>query len=113
MQKPPDKRGVMEDRLAGIVQAISYAKENNIKLIIHSGDVFNETRPTLDNIYNLNKILVDAEKLGISFLIIAGNHDQPRIKGAFSVPEFFNLVKGMYVFTEPQIFEYEGAVCEL
>lgn len=103
-----NKDGIEADRLAGLRQAIAYAKENNIKLIVHSGDVFNITRPPLDIIYEIEKILMEAEALGIEFLIISGNHDQPKIKNSFNALKFLSLRKHVHVSLSPEIYNYEN-----
>lgn len=95
-----DENGILEDRLMGIRNAIDYAKANGINLIVHSGDVFNTPTPKLSIIYEIEKIFADAEKDGIEFLIISGNHDQSKIKSNFNSLRIFDLVKNVHVFTD-------------
>ena len=91
---------IFQERIKGIKDAIEYAKNNNIKLIVHSGDVFNVPSPKLNFIYELEKILASAENYGIEFLIISGNHDQSKIKSSFNSLKMFDLVRNVHVFNE-------------
>lgn len=100
--------GILEDRLKSIKDAIIYARTNNIKLIIHSGDVFNTPTPKLNVIYELEKIFTDAEKDGIEFLIISGNHDQSKIKSNFNSLKLFDVVKNVHIYTEDGFFNKDG-----
>ncbi|MEM3858735.1 MAG: metallophosphoesterase, partial [Candidatus Micrarchaeaceae archaeon] len=86
---------------------IEYAKENKIKLIVHSGDVFDRINPKLSYISRLMKILYKATKDGITLIIISGNHDQPKIRGTFNPLELFDQLDNVYVFTEPGIVSIE------
>lgn len=103
-----DDNGIIEDRLKGLRSAVDYARKNNIKLIVHSGDFFNTPNPKLNMIYEAEKIFSDAERDGINFLIISGNHDQSKIKSSFNSLKLFDLVKNVHVFTEDGFYDENG-----
>lgn len=88
-------------------KAIDYAKANNIKLIVHSGDVFDRINPKLIYIHDLMKLLYTGTKEGITFLIVSGNHDQPKIKDTFNPLGLFESIEGINIYTSPGIFTFE------
>lgn len=58
--------------------------------IIHSGDVFHHARPTWQSLRHFIRQMRRIEAAGIPTLVIAGNHDTPRIRtggSAYSVLE--------------------------
>jgi exonuclease SbcD len=103
-----NEKDLLEERLRGLKQAIVYAKNNNIHTIIHAGDVFNTPVPKLNYVYELEKIFADAEKDGIDFIIISGNHDQSKVKTAFNSLNLFKVIKNVKVFTDDTIIEKDG-----
>ncbi len=103
-----NENALLEERLKGLKQAIAYAKNNNIHLIIHAGDVFNTPIPKLNYVYELEKVFASAEHDGINFIIISGNHDQSKIKNSFNSLNLFKVIKNVSVFTEDSIIENDG-----
>jgi DNA repair exonuclease SbcCD nuclease subunit len=68
-----------EDGFSAFDQLIDYAITNKIKLIVHSGDVFNTktiSQTVVNAFYERAKRISDA---GIDFYILQGNHDASRI----------------------------------
>ncbi len=58
--------------------------------VIHSGDVFHHSRPTWQSLRHFIRQMRRLEQAGIPTLVIAGNHDTPRVRSggsAFSVLE--------------------------
>jgi exonuclease SbcD len=92
-----------DEKFSTIKQAIEYAVENNIKYIVHSGDVFDRIRPNLQLLIKLMKILHTAEKKGVNFIIISGNHDQPKVKGIFNALGALESLDNVSVFIKPGI----------
>jgi DNA repair exonuclease SbcCD nuclease subunit len=62
----------------------------NVDAVIHSGDVFHHSRPTWQSLRHFIRQMRRFEDAGIPVLVIAGNHDTPRIRtggSAYSVLE--------------------------
>lgn len=58
--------------------------------IIHAGDVFHQSRPTWQSLRHFIQQMKKIEAAGIPMLVIAGNHDTPRVRtggSAYSVLE--------------------------
>lgn len=71
-------------------RAIDDILERDVDAVIHAGDVFHHTRPTWQTLRHFIQQFRRFEKAGIPTLIIAGNHDTPRIRtggSAYSVLE--------------------------
>ena len=103
-----DMEKYSKEKFDAFSRAIEYAKEHNIKLIVHSGDVFDRINPKLIYIHDLMKLLYNGVRDGITFLIISGNHDQPKIKDTFNPLGLFESIEGINVYTSPGIFTFEG-----
>jgi exonuclease SbcD len=70
--------------------AIDDILTQNVDVIIHSGDVFHHTRPTWHSLRHFIRQMRRLENAGIPTLVIAGNHDTPRMRtggSAYSVLE--------------------------
>jgi len=64
--------------------------EQNVDAVIHAGDVFHHSRPTWQSLRHFIRQMRRLERAGIPTLVIAGNHDTPRIRtggSAYSVLE--------------------------
>lgn len=64
--------------------------ERKLDAVIHGGDVFHHARPTWQSLRHFIRQMRRLEQAGIPTLVIAGNHDTPRIRtggSAFSVLE--------------------------
>lgn len=71
-------------------RAIDDILTQNVDVIIHSGDVFHHTRPTWHSLRHFIRQMRRLENAGIPTLVIAGNHDTPRMRtggSAYSVLE--------------------------
>lgn len=69
--------------------------------IIHAGDVFHYSRPTWATLRHFVQQMKKLEAAGIPMLVIAGNHDTPRIRTGGSAYSLLDL-------TLPQITFYAG-----
>lgn len=103
-----DMENYSKEKYDAFQRAIDYAKENNIKLIVHSGDVFDRINPKLSYVHELMKLLYEGTKDGITFLIISGNHDQPKVRDTFNPLSLYDGIDGIHIFTTPQIFTFEN-----
>ena len=64
--------------------------DQRVDLVIHSGDVFHHARPTWQSMRHFIRQMRRLEDAGIPTLVIAGNHDTPRVRtggSAYSVLE--------------------------
>ena len=61
-------------------QFIDYAIENEPDLILHAGDLFDSVRPNNRAISTAVKQINRISKKKIPFVLIAGNHEHPKIK---------------------------------
>lgn len=71
-------------------RAITDILARKVDAIIHAGDVFHHTRPTWQSLRHFIQQMRRIERAGIPTLVIAGNHDTPRIRtggSAYSVLE--------------------------
>ena len=74
-------------------RAVDAILERDVDLVIHSGDVFDSVRPATHVIIGFLKqtarITARAE---IPYLVIAGNHETPRLRTTTAALEYANLV---------------------
>jgi len=64
--------------------------DRKVDAVIHGGDVFHHSRPTWQSLRHFIRQMRRLEQAGIPTLVIAGNHDTPRIRtggSAYSVLE--------------------------
>jgi DNA repair exonuclease SbcCD nuclease subunit len=103
-----DMEKYSKEKYNAFQKAIDYAKEHDIKLIVHSGDVFDRINPKLIYIHDLMRLLYTGTREGITFLIVSGNHDQPKIKDTFNPLGLFEAIEGINIYTSPGIFTFEN-----
>ena len=71
-------------------RAIDDILEQRVDFVIHSGDVFHHARPTWQSMRHFIRQMRRLEDAGVPTLVIAGNHDTPRVRtggSAYSVLE--------------------------
>lgn len=66
--------------------------EREVDLVIHSGDVFDSVRPATHVIIGFLKQTFRITRLGIPYLVAAGNHETPRLRTTSAALEYANLV---------------------
>ena len=66
--------------------------ERDVDLVIHSGDVFDSVRPATHVIIGFLKQTFRITKLGIPYVVAAGNHETPRLRTTTAALEYANLV---------------------
>lgn len=91
-------------KFAALEEAITYAVENNIKYIIHSGDVFDRIRPNIQYISRAMKLFYGAKTKGIKIILLSGNHDQPKIKDVFNSLKIFENLDNTKLFITNGIY---------
>ncbi|HDS46340.1 MAG TPA: exonuclease SbcCD subunit D [Methanomicrobia archaeon] len=73
-------------------QFVEYALIQKPDLILHAGDLFDSVRPTNRAIAVVLEQLLRLNAAGISFVVIAGNHETPRLKETGSVFSLFEHI---------------------
>ena len=71
--------------------------------VIHSGDLFHTSKPSNKAISVVVENFLKLEKLSIKTIIIAWNHDTPRLSTTTHPFEIFQSLKDFYVYFEPKI----------
>lgn len=72
--------------------AIDDILQRNVDLVVHSGDLFNQTRPPYAAIGAAMRQFRKVEDAGIPVVVIGGNHDTPRLRSSGSVFSLMQLV---------------------
>ena len=65
--------------------AIDDVLTRNVDLVLHAGDVFHHTRPSWSTLAHFVRQMRRLEAAGIPAVVIAGNHDTPRLRTTGSV----------------------------
>ena len=73
-------------------RAVDAILERDVELVIHSGDVFDSVRPATHVIIGFLKQTFRITRLGIPYLVAAGNHETPRLRTTAAALEYANLV---------------------
>ena len=77
-------------------QFVDYAVKSKPDLIIHSGDLFDSVRPNNRAITFAIKQILRLSKHGIPFIVIAGNHENPRLKETGHIFSIFDHIENVY-----------------
>jgi len=72
--------------------AITDILAREVDLVVHSGDLFNQTRPPYAAIGSAMRQFRRLEAAGIPTVVIGGNHDTPRLRASGSVFSLLSLV---------------------
>ena len=77
-------------------QFVDYALKSKPDIIIHAGDLFDSVRPNNRAItFAVNQILRISKKI-IPFVIIAGNHEHPKLKETGHIFSIFEHMENIY-----------------
>jgi DNA repair protein SbcD/Mre11 len=74
------------------VRAVDDILTRDVDLIIHAGDVFDHTRPSWSTLRVFVQTMRRIEAAGIPCVVIAGNHDTPRLRTSGSVYSLLEMV---------------------
>lgn len=77
-------------------QVLDSAKKLKPDIIVHSGDLFDNPRPSNRAIFFALKAIKGISIIGIPLVLISGNHSTPRIKTSGSIFEPFGLFANVY-----------------
>ncbi len=74
-------------------RAVEAILEREVDLVVHSGDVFDTVRPATHVIIHfLKQTARITARAGTPYLVIAGNHETPRLRTTTAALEYANLV---------------------
>jgi DNA repair protein SbcD/Mre11 len=78
-------------------KAVDAILEREVDMVIHSGDVFDSVRPATHVIIGFLKQTFRITGQYIPYLVIAGNHETPRLRTTTAALEYANLVNAYSV----------------
>ncbi len=79
-------------------RVVDEALARDVDLVLHSGDVFDTVRPATHVIIHfLKQTARITAGAGIPYLVIAGNHETPRLRTTTAALEYANLVNAVSV----------------
>ncbi|MGH2613885.1 MAG: metallophosphoesterase family protein [Thermomicrobiales bacterium] len=91
--------------------AISDILTRDVDLVVHAGDVFHHTRPSWSTLTHFLRQMRRLELAGIPAVVIAGNHDTPRLRTTGSVFALLALALPGITFIaryEPEEVSFSG-----
>jgi DNA repair protein SbcD/Mre11 len=96
-----------------LAAAIDDILTREVDLVVHAGDVFHHTRPSWSTLSHFVRQMRRLERAGIPAVVIAGNHDTPRLRTTGSVYALLALAlpEIEFVFgyeTEERVFDRLG-----
>ena len=77
-------------------QFVDYAIKSKPDLIIHAGDLFDSVRPNNRAITFAIKQIIRLSKEKIPFLVIAGNHEHPKLKETGHIFSIFDHIEHVF-----------------
>jgi DNA repair protein SbcD/Mre11 len=96
-----------------LAAAIDDILSREVDLVVHAGDVFHHTRPSWSTLSHFVRQMRRVERAGLPAVVIAGNHDTPRLRTTGSVYALLALAlpEIEFVFgyeTEERVFDRLG-----
>ncbi|RLI59088.1 MAG: exonuclease SbcCD subunit D [Candidatus Asgardarchaeum californiense] len=85
-----------EDTYDAFKQFVDYAIDSKPDLIIHAGDLFDSVRPTNRAITFAIQQILRLSRHAIPIVIIAGNHEHPKLKETGHILSIFNHIEHVY-----------------
>ena len=77
-------------------QFVDYAVKSKTDLVIHAGDLFDSVRPNNRAITFAIKQILRLSKQNIPFVVIAGNHEHPKLKETGHIFSIFDHIENVY-----------------
>ncbi|MFZ4509304.1 MAG: metallophosphoesterase family protein, partial [Fimbriimonas sp.] len=90
------------DVFATLRQALKAIEDRDPDLVLHTGDFFDKLRPSNQSLYHSFQLLAKfQERRGYRpFVIVAGNHETPRMAESFSPLMLLGMIQGVKVFVD-------------
>jgi len=84
------------DAYSAFEQFVDYAIKNKPDLIVHAGDLFDSVRPNNRAITFAVKQINRLSKKGIPLVVIAGNHEHPKLKETGHIFSIFDHMENVF-----------------
>ena len=84
------------DNYDAFKQFVDYAIKSKPDIIIHAGDLFDSVRPNNRAITFAIQQILRLSKQGIHFVVIAGNHEHPKLKETGHIFSIFDHIDNVY-----------------
>lgn len=84
------------DTFDAFKQFIDYAIDSKPDIILHAGDLFDSVRPTNRALTFAIQQILRLSKKGIPFVVIAGNHEHPKLKETGHIFSIFDHIDYVY-----------------
>lgn len=96
---------------AAFAQVVDHALEQEVDLFLHAGDLFDSVRPTNRAIREAIDQLLRLRDAGIPVVVVAGNHETPKMASTGHVLELLDYFDGIHPIYagEPETVEVAGA----
>ena len=100
------------DTYDGFKQFVDYAIKSKPDMVLHAGDLFDSVRPNNRAITFAMQQILRLSKQGIPLVIIAGNHEHPKLKETGHIFSIFDHIEHVYPVYhekyEKHVFEIQG-----
>jgi DNA repair protein SbcD/Mre11 len=90
------------DHLTAMETALQPALQGQVDLVVHSGDLYNRSRPSARAMHGATRLLRRVARQ-VPVVLMPGNHDRRGIKRSLPMG-----VPGLHVFDSPSVFRYKG-----
>jgi len=105
------------DVMQSFRSALDQIAERDPDLIVHTGDMFHQVRPSnLTVIAAFRQLSKVQAKRGFKpFVILGGNHDTPRTSDAGNILNLFLAIEGVAIIAQsrPEVVEFPDLDCEV
>jgi DNA repair exonuclease SbcCD nuclease subunit len=88
------------DTYKAFEQFVDYAITDKPDAVLHAGDLFDSVRPTNRAISFVLSQILRLSEAGIPFIVIAGNHEMPRLKETGCVFTIFKHISDVHIICE-------------
>ena len=97
-----------KDIYKAFIKAVDYIIDEKPDFVIHAGDLFDGVRPTNRAISVAMDQLLRLSRAGIPTILIAGNHETPRLKETGHIFKIFDHLENIYpIYREPDRVDLE------
>jgi exonuclease SbcD len=95
--------------LATFDEAVNYALQNDVDLVLFAGDAYKGREPTPTQQREFAKRINRLSSQGIAVFLLIGNHDLPGAIGKATATEIFDTlaIKNVYVSARPDVYRVE------
>lgn len=84
------------DTYRAFSKVVDYIRKNSPDIVLHSGDLFETSRPSNRAINFALKEIAKISQMGIPFVLISGNHSTPRSRSSGSIFEAFEIFNDIH-----------------